>query len=363
MKISFLYGADFSTFFRLFRKQGFRLRLASILDIYLHFFMACLNTLIGLPERFRSYKGEIKKPIYILGHWRSGTTHLHNLLNIDSSFLSPNTFQAAFPHNFMAEKWLAPILDQMGPGVRLMDQMKMVMASVQEEEIALASLGAPSSYLAIHFPRDAEQYRSYVSFQKASERDKQKWKKNYSWFLQKFQKLRGDHRSLVLKSPAHTARIPMLLELYPDARFIHIHRNPYETIRSSMHLYDSWFQMVNFQSLEELKRSRDQLVLDMYEEVHRAWVRDKELIPEGNLMVLGFDELKSAPLENLKKIYSFLGEEMNESAISKYLDSITSYRQNSYDPLNPEIKREINERMGFVFEEFGYEREEVLVNT
>ncbi|MEM8891462.1 MAG: sulfotransferase [Bacteroidota bacterium] len=357
MKISFLYGADFFTFFRLFEKQGFRIRLTSIPDIYLHFFMACFNTLIGLPERFRSYKAEIKKPVYILGHWRSGTTHLHNLLNIDGSFLSPNTFQAAFPHNFMAEKWLAPILDQMGPGVRLMDQMKMVMASVQEEEIALASLGAPSSYLAIHFPRDAEKYRSYVSFEKASSRDKQKWIKKYSWFLRKFQTLRGDHRSLVLKSPAHTARIPMLLKLYPDARFIHIHRNPYETIRSTLHLYDSWFQMVNFQSLEELKRTRDQLVLDMYEEVHRAWVRDKELISEENLMVLGFEELKRAPVETLKKIYDFLGEELDEVAIRKYLDSITSYRQNSYDALSTEIRKEINERMRFVFEEFGYEME------
>ncbi|MEL6257254.1 MAG: sulfotransferase, partial [Bacteroidota bacterium] len=268
MKISFLYGADVFTFFRLFEKLGLRFRIGAIPDICLHAFMACFNTLIGLPERFRKYEAEIKKPIYILGHWRSGTTHLHNLLNIDGSFLSPNTFQAAFPHNFMAEKWLAPILDQMGPGVRLMDQMKMVMASVQEEEIALASLGAPSSYLAIHFPRNAEKYRSFVSFEKASGRDKQTWIKKYSWFLQKFQSLRGDHRSLVLKSPAHTARIPMLLKLYPDARFIHIHRNPYETIRSTLHLYDSWFQMVNFQSLEELKRNRDHLVLDMYEKVH-----------------------------------------------------------------------------------------------
>src|SRR3712207_6546804 len=29
---------------------------------------------------------EIKSPVFILGHWRSGTTHLHNLLCVDRQF-------------------------------------------------------------------------------------------------------------------------------------------------------------------------------------------------------------------------------------------------------------------------------------
>lgn len=355
MKISFLYGADLSGFFRLFRKAGFKILFRSIPDVLLHFLMACFNSLLSLPERFNRYSEEPKKPIYILGHWRSGTTHLHNLMNVDGTFLSPNTYQAAFPHSFWAERWLAPLLDKIGPGERLMDRMKMVMASVQEEEIALASLGAPSSYLAIHFPHDADRYRSYVSFRNATEAERGKWKSAYGKFMSKFQSLYGDGRSLVLKSPAHTARISMLLDMYPDARFVHIHRNPYETIRSTLHLYDSWFKMVNFQSLDSLKRDRDQLVLDMYEEVHRCWIEDKDLIPEDRLFVLGFDSLKKEPIDSLGKIYEFLGEELDEVAIAKYLNSITSYRQNSYDALSPELIQQINERMGFVFEEFGYE--------
>ncbi|MEM6801138.1 MAG: sulfotransferase [Bacteroidota bacterium] len=355
MKISFLYGADLRGLFRLFGKARFKLLFRSIPDLLLHFIMACFNTLLSLSERFRSYSEQPKKPIYILGHWRSVTTHLHNLMNVDGKFLSSNTFHAAFPHSFWAEKWLAPLLDQIGPGERLMDRMKMVMASVQEEEIALASLGAPSSYLAIHFPLDADRYRSYVSFRNANEREREEWKSAYGKFMSKFQELRGDGRSLVLKSPAHTARIPMLLDLYPEARFIHIHRNPYETIRSSLHLYDSWFKMVNFQSLDSLKRNRDQLVLDMYEEVHRCWIEDKHLIPTERLYMLSFESLKQEPLTSLQKIYGFLGEELDEAAIATYLNSITSYKQNRYDALSSELIQQINERMGFVFEEFGYE--------
>lgn len=354
MKLSFLYGADLPTLFRLFRSQRFRFQLRHTPDVCIHFLMACFNTVAGLPERYREHSTFVRQPVFILGHWRSGTTHLHNLMNIDGTFASPNTFQTTFPHIFMAESWLAPVLDKIGPGVRLMDSMKMVMKSVQEDEIALASLGAPSSYLAIHFPNDAEKYRTYVSFRQASEEDKEEWKLKYGQFLQKFQSLIGENKSPVLKSPANTARIPMLLELYPDARFVHIHRNPYETIRSTLHLYDSWFKMVSFQGLDELKQKRDDAVLDMYEELHRAWINDKALIPQSRLLVMPFEQLKNNPLETLQQIYEFLGEELNQNTIEDYLGSIATYQQNNYDPLSAVLIAEINQRFAFVFREFGY---------
>lgn len=356
MKISFLYGADLPTLFRLFGRQKFRISLRSIPSVLLHIFMALFNTILSLPERYKRYEEDIKDPVFILGHWRSGTTHLHNLMTVDQTFQSPNTFQAAFPHNFLySENWLAPLLDKMGPGKRLMDNMKMVMASVQEEEIGLASLGAPSSYLAIHFPTDYARYRSYVSFQKASNEDIDYWKSSYRNYLKKLVAKGGSEKAMLLKSPANTARIPLLLEMYPDARFVHIHRNPYETIRSTLHLYDSWFEMAHFQSLKELKRKRDTLVLDMYEEVHRCWIKDKGLIPSDHLLVLGFEELKKKPLETVEKIYNFLGEgPLDKPQIQAYIDSITSYKQNKYDELSEEILTEIDKRMGFVFEEFGY---------
>jgi len=358
MKISFLYGADLPTLFRLFWRQKLRIGIRNIPSALLHLIMALFNTILSLPERFQHPTEDPEHPIFILGHWRSGTTHLHNLMTVDATFQAPNTFQAAFPHNFLfSESWLAPILDQMGPGKRLMDNMKMQMDSVQEEEIGLASLGAPSSYLAIHFPRDYQRYRSYVSFRKASQQDIESWKRAYRAYLRKLVGKLGNDKPMLLKSPANTARIPLILEMYPDARFIHIHRNPYETIRSTLHLYDAWFQMANFQSLKELKRKRDALVLDMYEEVHRCWQSDKKLIPADRLLVLGFEELKKKPIETLDKVYKFLGDgALDKQAIQAYLDTIRTYKQNTYDKLSEEVILEINERMGFVFEEFGYEK-------
>ncbi|WP_427846519.1 sulfotransferase [Aromatoleum aromaticum] len=39
----------------------------------------------------------IKPPIFVLGHWRSGTTHLHNLLSLDPQFAYPNFYQVTNP--------------------------------------------------------------------------------------------------------------------------------------------------------------------------------------------------------------------------------------------------------------------------
>ena len=46
----------------------------------------------------------VEPPLFILGIWRSGTTHLQNLFALDSRFASPNWFQVSFPHRSCAQK-------------------------------------------------------------------------------------------------------------------------------------------------------------------------------------------------------------------------------------------------------------------
>ena len=359
MKISFLYGANLPTLFRLLWRQKFRVNIKSIPSITLHFIFAIFNSILSIPERFQNPVKDPENPVFILGHWRNGTTHLHNLMTIDGAYTAPRTFQSAFPRIMYAEKTLTPLLDRFSPGKRLMDSMEMLMASVQEEEIGMAAMGKPSSYLAVHFPRDHARYRTFVSFRESSKKDLEEWKKAHRQFVRKVVHHNGSSQPLVLKSPANTSRVALLLEMYPDARFIHIHRNPYEVIRSTIHLYDSWFLMANFQSLDDLKARRDEIVMDTYEDMHRIWLEEKSLIPEDRLMVIGFEEIKRKPIEVMIRIYDFLGDaELDKKALQAYLDSVNSYRQNRYDPLSAELIQEINRRFAFVFEEFGYEMRE-----
>ena len=40
-------------------------------------------------------------PLFILGHWRSGTTHMHNLLGKDPNHTYPTLWQVIFPDSFL----------------------------------------------------------------------------------------------------------------------------------------------------------------------------------------------------------------------------------------------------------------------
>ncbi|RMG73047.1 MAG: sulfotransferase [Bacteroidetes bacterium] len=358
MKMSFLFGANLPTLWRLLAAQQFRVRPGALPALGMHAFMASLNSLLALAEPKVPPAGRPKRPVFILGHWRSGTTHLLNLMDVGGAYLAPTTFEVAFPHIFLRwQKPLAPLLDRIGPGVRPMDGMALHMDSPQEEEIGLAALGAPSAYLAIHFSRDHEAFQKYVSFRDASPQERAQWEAAHRGFLDKLQAKVGPPRPLLLKSPTHTARVRWLLSLYPDARFVHIHRDPYDCIRSTLHLYDVWFQMHHFQDLRPMRAGRDAYVLDTYESLHRCWFEEADLIPPGQLHMLSFASLKTDPMAEMEKIYRFLGDApFPGEALQTYLAGIRSYRQNRYDPLPPAMIEAINARMGFVFDGFGYDR-------
>ena len=61
-----------------------------------------LSVCVPLQERkYRKLLAESKPahdPLFILGHWRSGTTFLHNIFAQDKHFGYTTTYQTVFPH-------------------------------------------------------------------------------------------------------------------------------------------------------------------------------------------------------------------------------------------------------------------------
>ncbi len=67
---------------------------------------------------------KVQAPLFILGHYRSGTTHLHNLLALDPQFAAPNLFQVLNPHTFLTtERWAAPVANRVIARRRYQDEM------------------------------------------------------------------------------------------------------------------------------------------------------------------------------------------------------------------------------------------------
>src|SRR5262249_2959451 len=128
----------------------------------------------------------------------------------------------------------APMIDRMVPHRRPMDNMFMGMTEPQEDEFALSCLTQLSFGLSWVFPQREAYYDRYLTMRDCTPAEVGQWQEALGWFVQK---LTYKHRRpLVLKSPPHTARIRLLLELFPAARFVHIHRNPYDVFRSTCHL-------------------------------------------------------------------------------------------------------------------------------
>ena len=93
-------------------------------------------------------------PLFVLGHWRSGTTLLHELLILDERHTYPNTYECFAPHHFIWTEWFVPpLLRKLLPSTRPMDAMEAGWERPQEDEFALCNMGIPTPYLAWAFPR------------------------------------------------------------------------------------------------------------------------------------------------------------------------------------------------------------------
>ena len=177
----------------------------------------------------------VEAPLFILGHYSSGTTHLHNLLALDPQFAAPTLFQVLNPHTFLStERWAAPVADRLIVRRRYQDEMALGAGMPSEDEFATCVMTGVSPYMGWCFPGDGAYYDRFLTFRDAQETEIDRWKHALTTFLKKLTLRYG--RPLVLKSPPHTARIRLLLELFPDARFVHIHRDPYAVFRSTRHM-------------------------------------------------------------------------------------------------------------------------------
>ena len=133
------------------------------LKYYPRVFLIDLLSTFGVP--FRVYEKwrfdkiveqiELKKPpIFILGHWRSGTTHLHKLMVQDPQFGYITMFQAMFPKSFLGNKLFENIMKIFLQEKRPMDNMRLELELAQEEEMALVNLFPYSFYMVFTFPEN-----------------------------------------------------------------------------------------------------------------------------------------------------------------------------------------------------------------
>lgn len=303
----------------------------------------------------RIARQSLEPPVIIIGHWRSGTTHLHNVMGQDPQFGRVTLLQAGMPHDFLTLSGVAERrLGGMLPTKRLMDDVPVSANVPWEEEMALTSTGRMSFYHVSFFPRCMGRIvNEAVLFDGGDPALVARWQRQYLAFLRKVQYAQPG-KPLLLKNPANTARIALLREMFPDAKFIHIHRDPYRVFVSSVHLY---LQAQQAWGLHRTDRERVvEHVLDSYPKLMNAYFAQCGALGEGELAEVRFRDLEDDAMGVLAAVYRQLDLPHFDDAAPRfraYLDSQRDYRKNQLT-LSEEEKRQVATRWGDIFERLGY---------
>jgi hypothetical protein len=297
-------------------------------------------------------------PIFIIGHWRTGTTLLHEFMILDERHNFPNTYECLEPNHFLlTEDFFTRFVTFLTPSHRPMDNMRAGWTRPQEDEFALCMLGLPSPYVTVAFPNHAPQYPEYLDLDGLTPSDLTNWKKTFYRFLQVL--TFKDQRRLVLKSPPHSCRIKHLLDMFPDARFVHIVRDPYVVFPSTVNLWKSLYckhglQTPTFSGLEEH-------VFKTYSQLYEKLEQAIPLIPMGQFHQLRYEDLVQDPIGEMEKLYDRLdlsGFEQYLPRLKEYLADISGYETNRYE-LTPNQHGEIVRRWGRVIRKYGYAGEDL----
>lgn len=314
----------------------------------------------GEKQRFHDQVAatQLQAPLFIIGHWRSGTTLLHNLLSQDEQFAFPRIYQVSHPHTFLSMK-VEQYLERNGKDVtkrrRPMDNVEFDPLSPAEDEFASCAMSIRSHMVGWSYLRREEHYDRYLTFRDAPQADYDRWLRAFRWFLKKVT-LKYGGRRLMLKSPQHTARIRLLLQEFPDAQFIHIHRHPYDVFRSTQRLYETGILPTAFQQ----PPGPDSVVagiLRRYQTMHDVFFEERQLIPSGRYVEVSYEELVSDMVGEVACIYEQLqlpGYSVMEPKLKTYAAAQADYKRNRHAELAEPLRSRVSAAAERSFAEWGY---------
>ncbi len=354
-----LFGMSFKKWFYVLQKNGGVDNKYLNRGLFIGFFslfFALARYLFKVKFAEKIAHSEIKNPpVFILGHWRSGTTYLHELLSEDPQFCYVTLWHTMLPDSYPLLEPMKHFMAKFLPSTRPMDNMAVDIDGPYEEEAGIAVLSPWSFFHAFHFPKNAEeQYEKSIHYTGLSEIEKEEWDRSYFDFM-KTVSYTNKGKRLLIKDPANTARIPTLLQLFPDAKFIHIKRNPYKVYLSMVKMRNNVPRKLALQKYD--KEVIEQQVINDYKRLMTAFFEQKKMIPLDNYVEISYEELVKNPLEQVKKIYKKLklsGLEKGLPGMNRYLESKKDYKVNVYK-IDEKVVQRVQEQWDVTIKPWGYE--------
>lgn len=341
-------GADLRAWWRLLRGGRFRIgwtRVPLVLWVTLH---CAFCTVLGMIQRAllgRRIDATLlhDRPIFIIGHWRCGTTLLHQLLSLDDRHTAPNVWECFAPHiPALLGEWFPTWTCRIVPRVRPMDGLPFEWDEPQEDEFALCNLGQPSPYALFAFPSGRQTLAQFRASIELATEERRAWRDAWTRFLRQVCYRRPGR--LVLKSPPHACRVDVLREVFPQALFVHIVREPERVFRSTENM---WQMMCESQSIQAPGRDDvAEFVIETFNYMHERLDEALRAVPAENIVTVRYEELIADPIVVLRGIYERFalgGFEALQPKIAAYLSARRDRTAPSYRELAPHERRRIEQ--------------------
>ncbi len=267
---------------------------------------------------------EIRRPIFILGHWRSGTTLLHELMALDDQLLTPTTFQCFNPQRFLLSS-NPPHAEAERPT----GDIVVTASSPQEEEFALLCSGAISPYEAFLFPGALADLEHLCDPDTSHPAEAKAWADTMIGFLRAVLCAGGRDKRLLLKSPSNSFRVPRLRRLFPDAVFINLTREPKAVLASTVRMWETmWTRYAVGRPLS--RAAVEEQVSSIQERLQVKLRKDAGEIPANRFATIAYEDLVADPAGSIAKLYQTL-DLANSAALpprqAEYLANANAKRQ------------------------------------
>ena len=280
-------------------------KLPLIIIVYLRYLILepfRLGEIIIYERKIRKFP--LDKIIFVIGHWRSGTTHLQHLLSLNENHTTSSVYQFLFADNFiLTEKWLKPPLNFLCRIFKIpysFQRMPLDLNLPGELESAMCGFCSLHSYAWGHiFPKNCMYWMNKYLFD-PKKNDLENWLDDYEFLIKKFSYASGG-KIMIVKSPGDTARILALSQRFPNSKFIHISRNKKEVITSTSYFWEVIQKEISFQKINQ--EEINQIIDSTYEDLIKKFNDQKHKV-HNRLIEIEFEKLIKNPIEEISKIYS-----------------------------------------------------------
>jgi len=295
-------------------------------------------------------------PIFIVGHWRSGTTFLYEILCHSAQFSYVSPFAVGLPWDFLTmTQWFGRWLERSLPDDRFIDSMQVNPDSPQEDEIGLASMQSVSFYHGLYFPSQLKaNFDAGIFFDHCTPTQIETWKRVTQYFFEKVQ-IQQPGKTLLIKNPVYTARVAILRQMFPTAKFVHIYRNPYVVFQSTRNFYYKLFRELALQPFD--RSIVDDLILESYPRMMNAIQHDRDGLASNQFVELQFEQFEQDPIAHIQTVYDTLELEGFDAAKAKFLDYLSEnqrYKKNRYAFPEADAQK-VYHHWGRFIDQWGYQ--------